>query len=121
MSTHRRKDAPAPLSQRELDILKVLAPVLEGSRAQTEAARLLGLTPRQGRRLVAGWRAAGDAALAQGLRGRPSNRQADAELRQRVLDAYRAHFHDFGPTLACEKLAALDLHVGTETLRRWLI
>jgi transposase len=120
MSTRRRNDAP-PLSQRELDILKALAPVLDGSRTQAEAARLLDLTPRHVRRLVARLRAGGDKALTHGLRGRPSNRQADADLRQRALHTYRTHFHDFGPTLACEKLAELDLRVGTETLRRWLI
>jgi hypothetical protein len=120
MSTRRRKDAPAPLSQRELDILKILAPVLQGQRTQTEAARLLGVTPRHVRRLLAKIRDGGDTALAHGLRGRPSNHQADADLRARVLRAYQDHFHDFGPTLACEKLAKLKLHVGVETLRRWL-
>jgi len=121
MSTHRGKDAPAPLSQHELDTLKDLAPVLEGQRTQAEAARLLGVTPRHVRRLLDKIRSDGDAALAHGLRGRPSNRQADAALRQRVLRAYRVDFHDFGPTLACEKLADRGLHVSRETLRRWLI
>ena len=60
MSTRRRKDAPAPLSQRELDIPKALAPVLEGTRTQAEAARLLDLTPRHMRRLVARLRAGGN-------------------------------------------------------------
>jgi Helix-turn-helix domain len=121
MSTQRRKDAPAPLSQRELDMLKVLAPVLEGKRTQAEAARLLDLTPRHVRRLVDKIRTDGDAAIRHGLRGRPSNRQADADLHRRVLKEYRNHFHDFGPTLACEKLAERGLRVGVETLRCWLI
>jgi transposase len=121
MSTSRRKDAPAQLSSRELDILKVLAPVLEGKRTHVEAGRLLGITPRHVRRLLRRLRDGGDAALSHGLRGRPSNRRADADLRQRILQEYRDHFHDFGPTLAREKLAERDLHVGLETLRRWLI
>ena len=121
MSTHRRKDALAALSQRELDILKVLAPVLEGQRTQVEAARLLGSSARHVRRLLDKSRTGGDAALAHGLRGRPSNHQADADLRRRVLKEYRNHFHDFGPTLACEKLAERGLRVGVETLRGWLI
>jgi hypothetical protein len=50
MSTPRRTDEPTPLSQRELDILKVLTPVLQGQRNQIEAARLLDITPRQVRR-----------------------------------------------------------------------
>jgi hypothetical protein len=120
MSTRRRKDQPAPLSQRELDILKVLTPVLEGKRSQVEAARLLNLTPRHVRRLLRRLRTGGDTALGHGLRGRPSNRRAAAELRQRVLQEYRTHFHDFGPTLAREKLAERGLDVGLETLRGWL-
>jgi hypothetical protein len=121
MSTPRRTDEPTPLSQRELDILKVLSPVLAGQRSQVEAARLLDITPRQVRRLLRKIQDDGDAALCHGLRGRPSNRQLQDGLRHRVLELYRAHFHDFGPTLAREKLAERGLQVGLETLRRWLV
>jgi hypothetical protein len=121
MPTHRRKEDRSPLSQRELDILKVLAPVVEGKRTQIEAARLLGLTSRQVRRLLRRIQDSGDGAIAHGLRGRPSNRQAGIGLRRRVLQEYGACFHDFGPTLAREKLAERGLAVGLETLRRWLI
>jgi hypothetical protein len=121
MATQRRKDAPAPLSQRELDILKVLAPVLEGKRTQAEAARLLDMTPRHVGRLVAKIREGGDLAIRHGLRGKASNHQTAAAHRRRILQEYRKHFHDFGPTLACEKLAAMGLYVGIETLRGWLI
>jgi hypothetical protein len=121
MSTQRRKNDRFSLSQRELDTLKVLAAVRAGQRTQVEAARLLGITSRHVRRLLRKTQDQGDAALAHGLRGQPSNRQAMADLRRRVLHAYRADFHDFGPTLACEKLADRGLHVSRETLRRWLI
>src|SRR6185295_14373915 len=99
MSAQRRTDAQVSLSQRELDTLKVLAAVRDGQRSQVEAARLLGLTPRHVRRLLRKLQDGGDAALAHGLRGQPSNRQAQADLRRQVLRAYRADFHDFGPTL----------------------
>jgi hypothetical protein len=121
MSGQRRKDRKAALSQHELDILKVLATVRDGQRSQVEAARLLGITPRHLRRLLRKIEDQGDTALAHGLRGQPSNRKALAEFRQRVLHAYRTDFHDFGPTLACEKLAERGLHVSRETLRRWLL
>lgn len=121
MSSHRRNEDRADLKQRELDILKVLAPLREGKRSQAEAARLLGVTPRHVRRLLRRIETDGDAAIRHRLCGRPSNRKADALLRERVLREYRAHFHDFGPTLAREKLAERGLHVGLETLRRWLM
>src|SRR3954454_14144323 len=118
-------DVPAPdripMSQRERDTLKVMAPVLQGERTQPEAARLLGLSVRQVRRLQRKLQRDGDAALVHGLRGRPSNRRLKPELRQQVLATYREHFADFGPTFACEKLAERGLVVTPDTLRRCLI
>ena len=107
------------MSQRERDVLKIMHPVLVGDRTQAEAARLLDLSVRQVRRLQRRLEAEGDAALVHGLRGRPSNRRLDAELRTAVLLEYRKHFADFGPTFASEKLAQQGLAVSAATLRRW--
>lgn len=95
--------------------------VLDGKRTQAEAARLLKLSVRQVRRLQLKLTAGGDAALVHGLRGQPSNHRHEPALRRKVLNAYRARYPDFGPTLACEKLADEGLKVGVETLRRWLL
>lgn len=110
-----------PMSQRERDLLKILAPVLQGERTQAEAARLADLSIRHVRRLQRKLEAGGDGTLVHGLRGRPSNRQLKPALRQQVLDTYRQRFADFGPTFACEKLAEGGLVVSPDTLRRWLI
>jgi transposase len=110
-----------PMSQKERDVLKVLHAVLRGERTQAEAARLLGKSTRQVRRLQRRLQAGGDQALVHGLRGRPSNRRADPAFRHAVLQAYRARYADFGPTFASEKLAEEGLPVGPQTLRRWLI
>jgi hypothetical protein len=109
------------MSQRERDILKVMQPVLDGQRTQAEAARLLKLSTRQVRRIQQKLKAGGDAALVHGLRGKPSNHRRDPVLRRKVLKSYRTRYPDFGPTLACEKLAGEGLRVGVETLRRWLL
>jgi len=109
------------MSQRERDRLKVLHGVQQGQFTQAKAAQLLGLSVRQVRRLQTRLEQAGDAGLVHGLRGRPSNRQLDPTLRRRVLREYRKHFVGFGPTLACEKLVELGLHVSPDTLRRWLL
>jgi len=118
-------DVPAPdripMRQRERDTLKIMAPVLQGERTQAEAARLLGLSVRQVRRLQRKLERDGDTALVHGLRGKPSNRRLKPQLRQQVLAAYRERFADFGPTFACEKLAEQGLVVSPDTLRRWLI
>ena len=109
------------MSQKERDVLKIMHAVLRGERTQAEAARLLDKSTRQVRRILRRLQAGGDAALVHRLRGKPSNHQPDAKLRQAVLAAYRQHYADFGPTFASEKLAEQGLHVGAQTLRRWLI
>jgi hypothetical protein len=120
MTTAVQPDVLA-MSQRDRDVLKVMQGVIEGKRTQAEAARLLKRSVRQVRRLQRKLEGDGDAALVHGLRGRPSNNGYDDEIRRRVLDAYRQSYRDFGPTLACEKLAADGSAVGVETLRRWLL
>jgi hypothetical protein len=109
------------MSQRERDVLAILRGVVSGDRTVTEAARLLKKSVRQVRRLKGKLKTGGDGALVHGLRGKPSNRRRDAKLRSRVLTVYRRRYRDFGPTLACEKLAAEGVVVGVETLRRWLL
>lgn len=109
------------MSQRERDVLKAMQPVLDGKRTQAEAARLLQLSVRQVRRIQRKLEEHGDTALVHGLRGQPSNHQHTSAFRAKVLRAYRKQYHDFGPTLACEKLTKDGLKVGVETLRRWLL
>jgi len=109
------------MSQYERDVLKIMAPVLQGKRTQAEAARLLKLTERQVRRIQRRLESEGDAAVVHRLRGRVSNRRLAEDLRETVLTKYREHFGDFGPTLASEKLTELGLDVSDETLRRWLL
>ena len=110
-----------PMSQKERDVLKIMHAVLRGERTQAEAARLLDKSTRQIRRIQRRLQDGGDTAIVHGLRGKPSNHQADLNLRQAVLAAYRQRYADFGPTFASEKLAKEGLLVGAQTLRRWLI
>jgi len=119
-------DVPTPdriaMSQKERDVLKVLHAVQDGLRTQTQAAQLLGITPRHVRRLLAKLHDHGDSALVHGLRGQPSNHQPDPQHKRSVLEAYRNRYSDFGPTFAAEKLKEHEgLIVCPQTLRRWLI
>jgi transposase len=109
------------MSQRERDRLKVLHGLEKGQYSQAKAAELLDLTPRQVRRLQRQLAELGDASLVHRLRGQPSNRRLDPQLRERILREYRKKFTGFGPTFASEKLAEQDLHVSPDTLRRWLL
>ncbi len=63
----------------------------------------------------------GDRGLAHRLRGRPSNRAYDNELRRRALALIRERYDDYGPTLASEMLASEhQIVVNRETLRQWM-
>src|SRR5688500_11247550 len=110
------------MSQRERDVLKVMSLVLKGERTQSEAARLLGRSQRQVRRIQRRLESAGDGAVVHGLRGKPSNRRVDERVKRSALSMYRAKYAGFGPTLAAEKLADLDgVAVAVRTLREWLL
>jgi len=91
---------------RELDRLKVIEAVVEGSTTPMRAAERLGLTTRQVRRLVSRYRREGPIGLVSRRRNRPSNNPLDCGLAERVLRILRESYADFGRTLAAEKLAA---------------
>jgi predicted ArsR family transcriptional regulator len=61
------------ISQHERDVLKLMSLVLKGERTQSEAARLLGLSQRQVRRVQRRLEAEGDGGGVHRLRGRPSD------------------------------------------------
>ncbi len=110
------------MSKRELDRAAVIARVLEKRLTQREAARALGLTDRQVRRLCRRVQQEGMGGLASRARGRPGNRRLPGALRSKVMAIIREHYHDFGPTLAGEKLGELHrVNLSVETLRRWMM
>lgn len=86
-----------------------------------EAAARMGVSYRQAKRIWKRWQADGDGGLVHRLRGQASSRRLDESFKAEVLELYRRHFFDFGPTLASEKLAERHgVRVVAETLRRWL-
>ena len=110
------------MSHKEIDRLGVIQQVAGKQLKQREAARQLGLSIRQVKRLVARYRAEGAAGLVSRHREkRPGNALSDA-VRQAILGIVRDNYADFGPTLACEKLAErYGYTVSVETLRQWMM
>jgi hypothetical protein len=90
--------------------------VKRGGLTVVEASGLLGLSLRQARRVWKRFKADGAQGLVHGLRGRASNRRFPEELRARVLKRHQERYADFGPTLACEKLAEEGLAMSPDTL-----
>lgn len=110
------------MSYEELDRAQVIARVIERRLTQREAARMLGVTSRQVRRLRRAYERDGPEGLVSRHRGRPSNRRLASELRREALASVRARYEGFGPTLAHEKLTEWHgLRLSVETLRRWMI
>jgi transposase len=109
------------MSMKERERLKVFSRVEAGELKLVEGADILGMSYRQGQRMMARYRAEGDGGIVHRARGRPSNRGAGKEVREAVLARYMERYGDFGPTLAAEKFLEEGLEVDHETLRRWLM
>ena len=115
------------MSTRDRDRLKVLHEVQKRHISQKQAAMELGLSTRWVRKLLERLEKQGDGGLVHGLRGRQSNRKLPENKRKKVLAIFekqvqKRQWHDYGPTLAAEELAAdHKIQVSKETLRKWLI
>lgn len=116
-----RKDI-IEMSLKEVKRLKVIQEAIDRHITQKASALMLGLSERQVRRLVRAVREEGDAGIIHGSRGRPSSRMVPEGVKEKALSLYKKRYHDFGPTLASEKLMEMDgIRVSDETLRKWLI
>ena len=109
-------------SGKEAQRLAVIRAVAERRLKQVAAARELGLTARQVRRLAARYTEAGAAGLRSGHRGQRPGNALPAETKAAVLARIRERYADFPPTLACEKLVEEDgYRVSKETVRKWMV
>ena len=107
------------MSTQEFGRLEILLRVQSGRLRVADACRLIGLGRRQVLRLL---REDGATSLVSKRRGRPSNHRLPGEVRALALTLVRERYRDFGPTLACEKLAQLHgCTISRETLRQWMV
>ncbi len=109
------------ISQPERDVLKVMSLVLKSERTQSEAARLLGSSVRQMRRIQRRLAAEGDGGVAHRMRRRPSNLQLCTDVRAKILGVYRRELSGFGPMLASAVLEERGLVASAAMLWRWLM
>lgn len=110
------------MSTQEFGRLEILLRVQSGRLRIADACRLIGLGRRQVLRLLRGLSQDGATSLVSKRRGRPSNHRLPGEVRELALTLVGERYCDFGPTLACEKLA--EVHgctVSRETLRQWMV
>lgn len=110
------------VSMRELDRLRIVQAVVDGILRPGLAAERLQLSDRQLRRLVVSYRQEGTSGLISRRRGRAGNNQLPPGVAERVVKLVRERYVDFGPTLACEKLAECHgLVLAKETVRRIMV
>jgi len=108
------------MSVRERRRLIVFSQVKNQAISVAEAARSLGLSERQARRLWKRSGQKGDAGLIHGLRGKKGNASREA-LRRQVLALYRQKYAACNAAHAVALLKSRDhLAVSRKTLWRWL-
>ena len=106
----------------EVNRLKIIQDVVDRRLTTQMGAQRLGISDRQCRRLLSRYREHGPLGMANRRRGKPSNNQLPAGLARYALNLIRERYTDFGPTLACEKLAELhDIHLSKETVRSLMV
>ncbi len=96
--------------------LDAMKRIKRGELTVVSAAELMELSLRQARRVWKRFKTEADAGLVHRLRGRLSNHRFSEEVRQRAVKLQQEKYADFGPTLACEKLAEQGLELSPNTL-----
>ena len=104
------------MSVKERIRLDAMKRIKRGEITVVAAAALCELSLRQMRRLWVRFKQHGDRGLVHGLRGRASNRRRDELTRQTIIKRHQERYADFGPTLACEKLAEEGFSICPNTL-----
>ena len=110
------------MSATELSRLEVMQRLAEKRLSQKEAAEMLDVSVRQVKRLLRNYRQGGASGLVSQRRGKSSNHQISAEVKQKVLDFLKGKYRGFGPTLACEKLVEVEgVKISDESVRQMMI
>ena len=92
------------MSQKEVKKYDIIKKTIDKELNGTKAAQLLNLTTRQVRRLKKRVKEKGIKGLIHGHRGQPGNRSLLGSEKQKIIKLLHKDYHDFGPTLATEKL-----------------
>lgn len=110
------------MSAKNLDRFHILKKIEAKELTQVEGSLLLKLGERQVRRLLVRLKEEGPKGIVSKLAGRSGNRAKSCEFKRKVMVLLREKYEGFGPTLASEKLLAIEgLKVSNETVRKWMM
>ena len=109
------------MSQKQFQKVKVIENLAQARIGVSEASRLLGLSPRQVKRLKKRYRAAGVEWVWHGNRGRSPAWKVAEPLRQQILALARDKYKGFNDSHLTKKLVEVEqMAVSRETVRRLL-
>jgi transposase len=115
-------DGDIVMSQKEILRHEIIISLGKKILKQEAAAKKLGISVRQVKRLYRKYKSSGVTGLISKRRGKRSNNKISEEIKKQALSLVLTNYADFGPTLAMEKLQQNHgINVSKETLRKWMI
>ncbi len=110
------------MSHIEIERIGIMERLIRGEIKHEQASQLMGLSIRQCKRLKKKYKEQGTEGIVHKSRGMPSNRRIKPQDVLSVMAEVRNTYHDFGPTLAHEKLHEKGLvSFSVERLRQAMI
>src|ERR1039458_6642421 len=101
--------------------LDIITKVIKKEIKSGQAAKLLGVSPRQIRRLKVAFRAQGITAVIHKLKGKFGNHHIDLSVKEKALQIIEKTYYDFKPGFATEKLDEdHQIRVTSQTVRVWM-
>lgn len=109
------------MTSKEQYKFEIVTQVINGEIKPGLAARLLGISTRQIRRLKYAILDDGGKAVVHKLKGRKSNHCLNEALKKKALEIVGEKYSDFKPAFAAEKLTENEhISIHPQTLRRWM-
>lgn len=110
------------ITERDDKRMKVLEALKRKEISQNDAAKTLGISTRQVRRLLKRYEADGITGIVHKSRERSSPLKMPTELRKKIANIIDTYYSDFGPTLVAEMLAERhNIIHHKEVMRRIMI
>lgn len=110
------------MSLKEVDRLRILEQIISKNITQKEAAQVIGISKRQMIRVFKDFVKYGPISVISKKRGKASNNRLPDAIRDIVRQIIKEKYHDFGPTLAHEKLVEVhEINIGLESVRKIMI
>jgi transposase len=106
------------MSIKEVGQIEIFEKLVRREIKQKRAATALGLSVRQVKRKLERYKLEGAKSLVHKAKGRVSNRKVNQKILDEAMDEIREKYHDFGPTLAHEKLVENHSFSGSLSLVR---